>query len=158
MANGLLQCFCKSFRESMLLIVGRNYQRNVFLRRIKNRRAGNLYNSQFRQANQQTPSLHPHAAARDEHSTSNQRNTFLSELGSSKKASETVDLSSLRPRSRTSQESTKSADRWGNEEDETETRKLTYECMHPILRMCSKKTAAAPSTRMDTCAREGDMP
>jgi hypothetical protein len=42
----------------MLLIVGRNYQRNVFLRRIKNRRTGNLYNSQFRQANQQTPGVH----------------------------------------------------------------------------------------------------
>ena len=42
----------------MLLVVGRNYQRNIFLRRIKNRRTGNLYNSQFRQANQQTPSVH----------------------------------------------------------------------------------------------------
>jgi hypothetical protein len=137
----------------MLLVVGRNYQRNVFLRRIKNRRAGNLYSSQFRQADQQTPSEH----TMPQHGTSNQYTTFLSELGSSKKASETVDLSSLRPRSRTSQQSTRQADRLGNEEDETGTRKLTYECMHPILRMCSKKTAAAPSTRIDTCAQHGEM-
>jgi hypothetical protein len=61
----------------MLLVVGRNYQRNVFLRRIKNRRAGNLYSSQFRQANQQTPSEH----TKPQHGTSNQYTYLLERVG-----------------------------------------------------------------------------
>jgi hypothetical protein len=40
---------------------------------------------------------------------------LLSELGSSKKASDTADLSSLRPRSKTSNQSTRRADRARNE-------------------------------------------
>ena len=46
--------------------------------------------------------------------------------------------------------------RSGRQRLTTGTQKLTYECMHLILRMCSKKTAAAPSTRMDTCAQHGE--
>lgn len=88
------------------------------------------------------------------------RFTLLSELGSSKKAAETSVLSSLQAaeiqKQHTSQTTartqiamSKNNDRIGG------SHRIAYECVHPILRMCSKKKAAAPSTTTTTCAREG---
>ena len=55
--------------------------------------------------------------------------TLFSEFGSSKKASEMADLSSLRRRSRTTNQSTRRADRARNEEDETGAKnQLTSAC------------------------------
>ena len=111
----------------MLLIVGRNYQRNVLLRRIKNRRAGSL--EHFTQAYQQTSSGHtiPRLELNSAQAIST---TLFSEFGSSKKASEMADLSSLRRRSRTTNQSTRRADRARNEEDETGAKnRLTSACI-----------------------------
>ena len=56
--------------------------------------------------------------------------TLFSEFGSSKKASEMADLSSLRRRSRTTNQSTRRADRARNEEDETGAKnRLTSACI-----------------------------
>lgn len=86
--------------------------------------------------------------------------TLLSELGSSKNEAETSVLSSLQAaeiqKQHTSQTTartqiamSKNNDRIGG------SHRIAYECVHPILRMCSKKKAAAPSTTTTTCAREG---